>query len=105
MKYVTALICLMFAFVAAPTFAHEMTNDCDKQAAKIKNHEKHDKFMKECLAKVNETKSDEQEMHDKKQHCDTNAENMKLTGEKKEKYLNHCYKENDFDKSNPHPKM
>jgi len=105
MKYVAALICLMFAFAAAPTFAHEMTNDCDKQAAKIKDTAKHAKFMKECLAKVHEEKSDAQEMHDKKQHCDTNAENMKLTGEKKKEYLNHCYKENDFDKSNPHPKL
>ena len=56
MKYVAALICLLFAFVAAPTFAHEMTNDCDKQAAKIKDHKKHAKFMKECLAKVHEDK-------------------------------------------------
>ncbi len=30
---------------------------------------------------------------------------MKLEGKKKEEYLNHCYKENDFDKANPHPKM
>ncbi len=105
MKYVTALFCLLLTFVAAPTFAHEMTNDCDKQAAKITDTAKKDAFMKSCLAKVHEEKSDEQEMHDKKQHCDTNADNMKLTGEKKEKYLTHCYKENDFDKSNPHPKM
>lgn len=105
MKHLITLTFLLLAAFTAPSFAHEMTNDCDKQAAEIKDHKKHAEFMKECLAKVHETKSDEQEMHDKKQHCDTNADNMKLSGKKKEEYLNHCYKENDFDKSNPHPKM
>ena len=106
MKYVAALICLLLASIAAPAFAHEMTNDCAAQAAKITNTAEHAAFMKKCLAEVSAPANVEKaELHDKKQHCDTNAENMKLTGKKKTEYLNHCYKETDFDKSNPHPKM
>lgn len=105
MKYIIALSSLLLAIVAAPTFAHEMTNDCAAQAEKITDTAKHSEFMKSCLAKVAEEKSAKEEQHDKAQHCDTNAMNMKLEGEKKAAYLKHCYKENDFDKSNPHPKM
>jgi len=105
MKNLITLTCLLLAAFAAPSFAHEMTNDCDKQGAKITDTAKRADFIEACLKKVHEEKSDAQEMHDKKQHCDTNADNMKLSGKKKEEYLNHCYKENDFDKSNPHPKM
>ncbi|WP_283742903.1 hypothetical protein [Sideroxydans sp. CL21] len=105
MKNLIALTCLLLASFATPSFAHESTNDCDKQAATITDTAKRAEFMKSCLKKVDEEKSYEQDLHDKRQHCDTNAENMKLEGKKKEEYLNHCYKENDFDKSNPHPKM
>lgn len=106
MKYVAALICLLLASIAAPSYAHEMTNDCAAQAAKIANTAERSAFEKKCLAEVSSPANVEKaELHDKKQHCDTNADNMKLTGKKKTEYLNHCYKENDFDKSNPHPKM
>ena len=107
MKYIAALTCLLFATVAAPTFAHEMTNNCAEQAAKIADVAERNAFTKSCLAKVS---SDENvakaEQHDKEQHCDTNAKSMKLEGKKKTEYLEHCYKETDFSKNQkPHPKM
>ena len=106
MKHVAALICLLLATIAAPAFAHEMTNDCAAKAAKITDTAEHSAFMKKCLAEVSSPANvSKAEDHDKKQHCDTNADNMKLTGKKKTEYLEHCYKETDFDKSNPHPKM
>jgi hypothetical protein len=105
MKYIIALSSLLLAIVAAPTFAHEMTNECATKAAKITDTAEHSKFMESCLKHEAEEKSAKEEQHDKEQHCDTNAMNMKLEGEKKAAYLKHCYKENDFDKSNPHPKM
>ena len=104
MRYVATLLCLLLASIAAPAFAHEMTNDCAAQGAKIAETAKRDAFIASCLKKVHDTKSDEQELHDKKQHCDTNVMNMKLEGKKKTEYLNHCYKENDFDKGNPDPR-
>jgi Skp family chaperone for outer membrane proteins len=104
MKYVAALICLLLSTVAAPTYAHEMTNDCADQAKKVTDKSKQGAALEDCLKKVHDTKSDAQELHDKKQHCDTNVANMKLEGKKKTEYLNHCYKENDFDKSNPDPR-
>jgi Skp family chaperone for outer membrane proteins len=106
MKYVAALICLLLASITAPAFAHEMTNDCAAQAAKIANTAERTAAEKKCLADVSAPANVEKaELHDKKEHCDTNAKNMKLDGKKKEKYLAHCYKETDFDKTNPHPKM
>lgn len=106
MKHIAALICLLLASIAVPAFAHEMTNDCAAKAAKIANTEERTAFEKKCLAEVSSPANVEKtELHDKKEHCDTNAKNMKLEGKKKTEYLNHCYKENDFDKTNPHPKM
>jgi len=105
MKYVAALICLLLATVAAPSYAHEMTNDCDAQAKKVADKSKQAAALEACLKKVHDTKSDAMEMHDKKQHCDTNAVNMKLAGKDKDAYLAHCYNENDFapNAATPHP--
>ena len=107
MKNIATLICLLLASFAAPAFAHEMTNDCAAQVAKIADTEKRAAAEKECLAKVASPENvAAHELHDKKEHCDTNAKGMKLEGKKKEEYLNHCYKENDFDPNAPkHPKM
>jgi hypothetical protein len=105
MKYIAAIICLLLTTVTAPALAHEV-NTCADQAEKVKINDR-DEFLKSCLAKLatpeNVAKS---EKHDKQQHCDTNAKNMKLDGKKKTEYLDHCYHENDFDpKNKPHPKM
>ena len=107
MKYIATLICLLLASFAAPTFAHEMTNDCAAKAAKIADAKERVAAEKACLAEVASPKNVEKaEQHDKEEHCNTNAKNMKLDGKKKTEYLNHCYKENDFDpKNTPHPKM
>ncbi len=107
MKHIAALICLLLASFAAPAFAHEMTNDCAAKAAKIANTEERAAFQAKCLKEASSPANVEKaELHDKKEHCDTNAKNMKLEGKKKEEYLNHCYKENDFDEKAPkHPKM
>lgn len=105
MKHIAALICLLLASIAAPAFAHEMTNDCAAKAAKIADTQERAAFEAKCLKEVSETKTEKAEQHDKEEHCNTNAKNMKLEGQKKTDYLKHCYKENDFDKSNPHPKM
>ena len=51
MKHLVALICLLLAAFAAPSFAHEMTNDCDKQAAKITDTAKRADFMEVLLEK------------------------------------------------------
>ncbi len=107
MKYVAALTCLLLATIAAPTFAHEMTNDCAEKAAKIADTAQRAAAEKACLAEVSAPKNVEKaEQHDKEEHCNTNAKNMKLEGKKKQEYLDHCYKESDFKKDQkPHPKM
>ncbi len=64
MKNLIALTCLLLAAFATPSFAHESTNDCDKQAATITDTAKHAEFMKSCLKKVDEEKSYEQDLHD-----------------------------------------
>jgi Skp family chaperone for outer membrane proteins len=106
MKYIATLICLLLASFSAPTFAHEMTNDCAAKAEKIANVAEREASIKACLAEVSSAKNvAKAEQHDKEEHCNTNAKNMKLEGKKKTEYLNHCYKENDFDpKNTPHPK-
>jgi len=98
MKYIAALTCLLLAAFTAPSFAHEMTNDCAAQAAKIADKKESIKFEKDCLAKVEKT-ADEHEQHDKQEHCDTNAKTMKLEGKDKKEYLEHCYHESDFNKN------
>jgi hypothetical protein len=105
MKYIAALTCLLLATLAAPTFAHEMTNDCAAQAAKVADAKERVAFEKKCLAEVASPKNvAKAEQHDKEEHCNTNAKNQKLEGKMKADYLKHCYKENDFDKSNPDPR-
>jgi Ni/Co efflux regulator RcnB len=105
MRTIAALICLLLASFAAPSFAHEMTNDCAAKVAKITNTEERAKAEKECLAKVASPENvAKHEQHDKQEHCDTNAKGMKLKGKDKTDYLAHCYHENDFDKNQlPHP--
>jgi hypothetical protein len=107
MRYIAALTCLLLATLAAPSFAHEMTNDCAAQAAKVADAKERIAAEKDCLAKVASEKSvAEHEQHDKEEHCNTNAKSLKLEGKKKTEYLEHCYKENDFNKNQkPHPKM
>jgi hypothetical protein len=106
MKYVVALICLFLATIAAPSYAHEMTNDCAAKAAKIANTEERAKTEKDCLAKVASPENvAKHEQHDKEEHCATNAKNMKLAGKDKADYLTHCNSENDFapNPNTPHP--
>ncbi len=107
MKYLATLACLLLASFAAPSFAHEMTNDCAEKAAKIADTKERSDFEKSCLAKAASAESvAKAEQHDKQEHCDTNAKNMKLEGKKKSEYLEHCYHESDFKKEQkPHPKM
>jgi hypothetical protein len=105
MKYIAALTCLLLTAISAPAFAHEI-NDCATKAEALKSTARAD-FLKSCLAQQARPEHVAKlEQHDKEQHCDTNAKNMKLEGHKKTEYLNHCYRENDFDpKNTPHPKI
>jgi hypothetical protein len=105
MKYV-ALSCLLLATIATPSYAHE-GNDCADKAAKIANHDERETYTKSCLDKVaSHENSEKLGQKEKEANCDQNAKNMKLDGKKKSEYLQHCYKENDFDsKAPPNPKM
>ena len=104
MKSHATLIGLLLAAIAAPAFAHEH-NDCAERAKQVAPAERK-AFTKQCLedfAKPEHVAKMKQ--HDKEQHCDTNAKSMKLEGDAKHEYLEHCYHEDDFDKnSKPHPK-
>lgn len=106
MKYVITLVSLMLAATAAPAFAHE-GNDCATQAEKIANMAEREAFTKSCLEKAAApAKSKAIGQKEKEANCNQNAKNMKLEGHKKSEYLEHCYRENDFDPSAPpHPKM
>ncbi len=102
MKYLAALTCLLLTAIAAPSYAHEMTNTCAEKNANIADGAARDAAIKKCLAEVSSEKNvAAAEQHDKEQHCDTNAQNMKLEGKKKAEYLEHCYHESDL---NPHQK-
>jgi hypothetical protein len=105
MKYIATLICLLLASFAAPSFAHEMTNDCAVKAEKIANVKEREASIKACLKEVSSAKNvAKAEQHDKEEHCNTNAKSMKLEGKDKTEYLAHCYKENDLNpKNTPHP--
>ena len=107
MKYIAALTCLLLTAFATPSFAHHMTNDCAAKAAKISNTEERAAFEKKCLAEVSSPENvAKAEQHDKQEHCDTNAKNLKLTGKDKTEYLEHCYNETDFNhKQKPHPEV
>ncbi len=105
MKYIAALTCLLLATIAAPSYAHEMTNDCAEKAAKIADTTERTAFEQKCLADVSKNTAPKAEQHDKEEHCAQNAKNMKLEGKKKAEYLEHCNHENDFNKNQkPHPK-
>ncbi len=106
MKYIAALTCLLLAAVITPSFAHEMTNNCAQKFEKIANKKEREASIKECLKKASSPENvAKQEQHDKEQHCDTNAESMKLTGKDKTDYLEHCYHESDLNPhQKPHPK-
>jgi hypothetical protein len=105
MKYIAALICLLLASFSASTFANEMTNDCAAKAEKIANVAEREASIKACLKEVSSAKNvAKAEQHDKEEHCNTNAKNMKLEGKDKADYLAHCYKENDLNpKNTAHP--
>lgn len=105
MKYIAALTCLLLASFSAPTFAHEMTNDCAAKAEKIANVAERKAAIQACLKEVSSAKNvAKAEQHDKEEHCNTNAKNMKLEGKDKADYLAHCYKEDDLNpKNTPHP--
>lgn len=105
MKYIATLTCLLLAAFATPSFAHESTNDCAAKGEKVSTAERA-AFMKNCLKEAGSpANTAHAKQHDKEQHCDTNAKSMKLEGTAKSEYLEHCYKENDFDKNaKPHPK-
>jgi hypothetical protein len=107
MKYIAALACLLLTTIAAPAFAHEPTDTCTAKAEKIANPAEREAFMKSCVAEAGSPESvAKAKKHDKEHHCDTNAKSMNLEGKKKQEYLEHCYKENDFKKDQkPHPKM
>ena len=103
MKHIATLTCLLLAAFAAPAFAHETTNDCANKAEKLAAAER-PAFIKSCLKEAGSpAKTADLKQHDKEQHCETNAASKKLHGKAKEEYIEHCNKENDFDKSNPHP--
>lgn len=106
MKYFITLVSLLLASIAAPAFAHE-GNDCAAQAAKIANMQEREAFTKSCLEKVAAPeKSKALGQKEKESNCNQNAKNMHLEGKKKSEYLEHCYRENDFDpNAPPHPKM
>jgi hypothetical protein len=100
MKYFIALISLVLATVAAPAFAHR-GNDCADAAAKLPMTQRAS-FTKGCLARAAAHENSESiAQKEKEAQCDMNVKNMKLTGQKKKDYENHCYQENDFDPTVP----
>lgn len=102
MKYIIALISFLLFTTAVHAFANS-NNDCKSQSAKLAPAER-DAFMKSCLKKSAD-KSREKAQKEKEGQCNQNAINKKLEGQKKQEYLQHCYRENDFDtKAPPHPK-
>ncbi len=112
MKYLIALIGLLLVTVATPVFADEKNeccvdaekDACEAKAAKLGPGE-HKAFMKSCLEKAAK-QSKTMTQKNKEEQCEQNVKNMNLEGEKKKEYLEHCYRENDFDRdAPPHPKM
>lgn len=102
-KTIAVPACLLLCSFAFPVAAHQ-GNDCAARSEKIKTSAERTKFLKSCLAEETH-KSANIGQAAKEKHCDANAKNMKLEGARKIEYLDHCYKENDFDKNaKPHPK-
>lgn len=96
MKYIIALICLLLATFATPSFAHH-GNECANTAAKITSEKDRAAYTKDCLARAAAHENSETiGQKEKEATCDQNADNQKLVGDKRFAYLKHCYQENDF---------
>lgn len=101
MKYVTVLPCLLLLAFSVPTYAHDSAHaqECAKEGDKIKDTKTKNAFLASCLKKIDMT---EFQMAEKAEQCDQNAINKKLSGLKKDQYLEHCYLEGE---TRPKPKQ
>lgn len=106
-RNIIALTSLLLVTIATPAFAHspEYAKECTKDSEKITGAHAKNAFLASCLKNINMTVF---QMEEKAEQCDQNAKNMKLEGDKKDAYLEHCYLEDDThpnSKQKPHPKM
>ncbi|HEY6093889.1 MAG TPA: hypothetical protein VIU93_02945 [Gallionellaceae bacterium] len=105
MKYIAVLTCVLLSAIATPSFAQDDNKACSAEAAKIADTAERTAFYKACLKKRShpENVARTAQRH-KEAQCNMNAKNLKLEGQKKEEYLEHCYHENDLAPGQkPHP--
>jgi hypothetical protein len=106
-KYMIVVTSFLLATLASPAFAHnpEHAKDCAKEGESITNLKIKNEFLASCLKKIDMTGF---QMGEKAEQCIQNAKNMKLEGEKKDAYFQHCYLEDDAHphvNQTPHPKL
>lgn len=98
-RNIIALTGLFLLSIATPAFAHnpEYAKTCTKESENFTNAHAKSAFLKSCLKQIDMTAF---QMEEKAEQCDQNAKNMKLEGERKDAYLEHCYLKDD---THPNP--
>jgi hypothetical protein len=106
-KYIFVVTSFLLAILASPAFAHnpDHAKDCAKEGETITNLKIRNEFLTSCLKKIDMSGF---QMGEKAEQCIQNAKNMKLEGDKKDAYFQHCYLEDDAHPNAtqvPHPKL